>query len=312
MDFSKLRAQKHRSVAIDPIEIFRRSPKPVGINDLYTSQAEVLNAWFQQRQDKDVILKLHTGGGKTLVGLLAAQSTLNETGEPVLYLAPTAQLVKQTIEKANAIGISAVAYEPGKPLNDDFINGNAIMVSTYNALFNGRSKFGLRGSANPQSVSAVIIDDAHAAFSVVRQAFTLEISSKENLYKELTSLFRQSFKETDRLGTYEDVLEGSEFAVLEVPYWSWHQQLEIVRTLLMPESEKYALVWPLLRYYLHLCHAFISRKNFTITPIQPLVNLFPSFFDVRRRIYMSATITDDSDIIRTFDVDSKAVIGWYQ
>ncbi|MFY4777439.1 DEAD/DEAH box helicase [Metabacillus sp. RGM 3146] len=47
-----------------------------------------------------VVLKLHTGGGKTLVCLLMAQSTQN-TGEPVLNLAPTKQLVQQKLEKAD-------------------------------------------------------------------------------------------------------------------------------------------------------------------------------------------------------------------
>src|SRR5260363_93467 len=124
VDFDKLKTKKTKSRDIEPTEIFRRLPKPSGINDLYTSQAEVLQAWFKRRQERDVVLKLHTGGGKTLVGLLMAQSTLN----------------------------------------DDFVNGNAIMVGTYKALFNGRSKFGLRGGVQPQQISAVILDDTHAAF----------------------------------------------------------------------------------------------------------------------------------------------------
>jgi hypothetical protein len=56
------------------------------------------------------------------------------------------QLVTQALEKARAHGIPAVTYERGQPLRDDFVNGNAIMVATYKALFNGRSKFGLRGA----------------------------------------------------------------------------------------------------------------------------------------------------------------------
>ena len=75
VDFDKLRTQKKKPKVIEPTEIFRRLPKPPGINDLYTSQAEVLNAWFLRRMEKDVVVKLHTGGGKTLVGLLMAQST---------------------------------------------------------------------------------------------------------------------------------------------------------------------------------------------------------------------------------------------
>ena len=150
VDFDKLRTQKKKPKVIEPTEIFRRLPKPPGINDLYTSQAEVLNAWFSRRTEKDIIVKLHTGGGKTLVGLLMAQSTLNETSEPVLYLTPTVQLVNQALEKAKALGIHAVPYERGQPLNDDFVNAKAIMVGTYKALFNGRSKFGLRGDPHPQ------------------------------------------------------------------------------------------------------------------------------------------------------------------
>lgn len=309
VDFNKLRTQKTKQKVIDPIEIFRRLPKPLGINDLYTSQAEVLKAWFDRRTARDTVLKLHTGGGKTLVGLLIAQSTLNETGEPVLYLTPTVQLQKQTIEKANAVGVPAVAYKTGQPLNDDFVNGNAIMVGTYKALFNGKSKFGLRGVGQPQGVSAIILDDAHAAFSVVRESFTLDINSAKDRtrYESLAGLFRKAFKETDRLGTFDDVLSGSEYAVLEVPYWAWHEQLDAVRELLKTEGDKYGLEWPLLRDQLHLCHALISRRSFTITPILPLVNLFPTFFDAPRRVYMSATIADDSDIIRTFDADPKSV-----
>lgn len=309
VDFDKLKTKKKKTKAIEPSEIFRRLPKPPGINDLYTSQAEVLQSWYVQRHERDVVVKLHTGGGKTLVGLLMAQSALNETAEPVLYLASTVQLVNQTLEKAQALGINAVAYEKGQPLNDDFVNANAIMVGTYKALFNGRSKFGLRGDPQPQGVSAVILDDAHAAFSVVRESFTLEVKAADDRdrYESLTGLFRKAFKETDKIGTFDDILSGSEYSVLEVPYWAWHEQLDAVREQLKSDAEKYALVWPLLRDQLHLCHALISRESFTLTPILPLVNAFPTFFDAPRRIYMSATIADDSDIVRTFDANPKSV-----
>jgi replicative superfamily II helicase len=309
VDFNKLRKKQKKEKAIQPRDIFRRLPKPPGINDLYTSQAEVLDAWYSRRSDRDVVIKLHTGGGKTLVGLLIAQSTLNETNEPVLYLAPTTQLVKQTLEKARALGIHAVPYKTGQSLDDNFVNSNSIMVGTYKALFNGRSKFGVRGASRPQNVSAVILDDAHAAFSVVRESFTLSVDDKKerDLYESLTGLFRKSFKDTDRVGTFDDIVAGSEYSVLEVPYWAWHEQLETVREILRAKADKFGLVWPLLRDNLHLCHALVSRKEFSITPVLPLVNAFPTFFDSPRRIYMSATIADDSDIVSTFDANPDLV-----
>ncbi|UOK59855.1 DEAD/DEAH box helicase [Bacillus sp. OVS6] len=238
-----------------------------------------------------------------------AQSSQNETGEPVLYLAPTKQLVQQTIEKAEKLGINAVPYVSGQSLNDDFVNGKAIMVGTYKALFHGKSKFGIRGEAQLQKVAAVIMDDAHAAFSVVRDSFTLEVETKDNnsRYLELADLFRKSFKEIDKLGTLEDIISGSDYSILEVPYWAWHEQIDAVREQLKSDSDKYSLIWPLLRDQLHLCHALISRKSFTITPILPLVNSFPTFYEAPRRIYMSATIADDSEIIRTFDANPDSV-----
>lgn len=309
VDFEKLRASKKKPKQIDPIEIFRRLPKPAGINDLYTSQAEVLSGWFKRRGDKDVVVKLHTGGGKTLVGLLIAQSTINETGEPALYLVPTVQLVNQTLAKAQAHGIPAVPYRRGEPLDDNFVNGSAIMVATYNALFNGRSRFGLRGAAILQSVGVVILDDAHVAFSVIRDSFTLQVKASDDRerFQELTGLFRKAFKDTDRLGTFDDVVSGAEFGVIEVPYWAWHDQIDVVREQLKADADRYGLVWPLLRDRLHLCHALISKDSFTITPLLPLVDAFPSFSEAPRRVYMSATIADDSEIIRTFDANPEFV-----
>lgn len=310
VDFSKLRSGSKKARPIEPTEIFRRLPKSPGINDLYTSQADVLKAWFGRRAERDVVVKLHTGGGKTLVGLLIAQSSLHETNEPVLYLSPTTQLVNQTLEKARSYGVNAVGYVPRAPLDEAFLNGSAIMVATYSALFNGKSKFGIRGGSTlPTPISTVVMDDAHAAFAVVREAFTATISRESNLdrYESLAGLFRLSFKEIDRVGSFDDVVSGSSFGVLEVPYWAWREKLDSVRELLRGETSDIDLVWPMLRDNLHLCHALVSRSAFTITPILPIINAVPAFFEAARRVYMSATIADDSELIRSFGASAKSV-----
>lgn len=304
VDFKKLKSQKAKPVSTDPLEIFRRLPKPEGVNDLYTSQTDILQSWFKSyKNNSDTVIKLHTGGGKTLIGLLIAQSTLIELGEPVLYLAPTKQLVEQTIQKAREFGIHAVPYVSGAELNADFLNSRAIMVSTYNALFNGRSKFGIRGQMNPISLGGIILDDAHSAFSVIRDSFTLKIDSITNrsLFESLIDIFRKDFRDIDKLGTLEDIVLGRNSAILEVPFYAWNEQLDTVREQLRTDISSYEFVWPILRDNLHLCHALISKNTITITPILPQVNMFPSFEDAKRKIYMSATISDDSDMLRTFD-----------
>src|ERR1700742_3655200 len=106
VDFKQLREAKAKPKPINPREIFNALPKPPGINDLYASPAEVLDAWFARRTARNVMVILHTGGGKTLVALLMAQSVMNELGEPVIYLAPTNQLVEQVIAKSKEYGLS--------------------------------------------------------------------------------------------------------------------------------------------------------------------------------------------------------------
>jgi superfamily II DNA or RNA helicase len=164
--FQEASRRKSQTSPCESARDFHSLPKPVGINDLYASQAEVLDAWYARRTDKDVVVKLHTGGGKTLVALLMAQSTMNETGLPVLYLTPTNQLVGQVLTKSREYGIPAAPYVRGQPLPTDFEDGQAVLVGAYETLFSGRSKFGVRGSNKPPvKVGAIILDDAHVALA---------------------------------------------------------------------------------------------------------------------------------------------------
>jgi replicative superfamily II helicase len=311
VDFKKLSEGKAKPRPINPREIFNSLPKPHGINDLYASQAEVLDAWFPRRNEKDSVVKLHTGGGKTLVALLMAQSTMNETGHPVLYLAPTNQLVSQVLAKSAEYGVRAVPYERGKPFSSEFLDGKAVMVGAYETLFTGRSKFGVRGSGKPAvKVGAIILDDAHVALSNVRRNFSLTITAKDHndVCSELASRFRTAFKDINRLMAFDDTVSGKDFGVMEVPSWAWHNKL--------PETQQYLstvvsdiddYVWPFLRDNLTFCHCLFSRAGITITPIFPPVDLVPTFADCPRRTYMSATIADDSEIVRTFDASPTAV-----
>ncbi|MBI0086104.1 MULTISPECIES: DEAD/DEAH box helicase [Bifidobacterium] len=314
VDFNQLGYEAAKSEPIDPLDIFERLVKPQGINDLYNSQHEVLNNWYQKMKDiKDVVVKLHTGGGKTLVGLLIGLSSMRELHKPVLYLTPTHQLAEQTFEQAQRIGIPAVLYEKGVPLVPDFLNGNAIMVGTYNCLFNAKSKFGVNGSAKFQELGAILLDDAHASFPIIRDCFTLEVSSKNNkdLYEALTDLFKYSFIRIHREEAYEDILAGRDSGVLEVPYWAWHEKSSNIAELIRQQSNMigsdFTFSWPLLRDNLNLCHALISSTSFTITSMLPLVKLFPAFVNADRRIYMSANINDTNEIIRTFGATPELI-----
>lgn len=310
LDFKKLRASKAKVSVTDPIEIFRRLPKPIGITDLYTSQAQVLEQWYKRRNERDLVIKLHTGGGKTLVGLLIAQSILNETGEPVVYLSPTVQLVEQSLHKANEYGINAVPYVRNEDFPDDFLAGKCVLICTYQALFNGKSRFGAPGSRrDPLKVGGIILDDAHVSFSTVRDSFTLKVEKNEDqdAFENITGMFRNDFIELGRVGTFDDVISGDDLNILEVPYWGWFNKLTQIREYLRRKSDEFLFVWPFIRDYFNYCHALITRSTFIITPIFPLVDLVPTFGNCSRRIFMSATIGDDNAIVRTFNADYDSI-----
>jgi hypothetical protein len=150
----------------------------------------VLDDWFGRRTDLDVVIKLHTGGGKTLVALLMAQSVMNELGEPVIYLAPTNQLVDQVIAKSQEYGIPTVRYVRGQTLANEFFDGEAVL-GAYETLFNGRSKFGVRNSGQGVvKAGTIILDDAHVALSSVRDAFSLTIEAAKHpeVYADLQAV----------------------------------------------------------------------------------------------------------------------------
>ena len=134
VDFGSLGSSGGPSSEEDPRKIFNSLVKPEGVNELYASQGDVLERWFGSRTQADRIIKLPTGGGKSLVGLLIAQSTLNELGLPALYVVPTRQLVKQVCEEANRFGLAAEPYVSAKEgIPGAVLDARAICVATYEA-----------------------------------------------------------------------------------------------------------------------------------------------------------------------------------
>ena len=172
VDFSKLGSTKKAPSPLNPIKIFETLPSLSGtFNDLWRGQDKALTEWDVNRDKHDVLVSLNTGAGKTIVGLLIAQSLVNERLNNVLYVCSTIDLVRQTAEEAKRIGIEHTIRVRREFPNDLFETGKSFCITTYAALFNGHSA--LRNKFFPQ---AVIFDDAHVAESLLRGAFTLEVN----------------------------------------------------------------------------------------------------------------------------------------
>lgn len=95
IDFSKKIGTKPKVKQVNPIEIYNSLDRKTDAGPLRPVQERVLKEWdSNRRNDRNLIVKLHTGEGKTLIGLLMLQSLLNEKGEPCLYLCPNDYLLK--------------------------------------------------------------------------------------------------------------------------------------------------------------------------------------------------------------------------
>jgi predicted nucleic acid-binding protein len=89
VDFKKKLAKKKVKSPVDPTALYDTLDRAVDKGPLRPAQGAVLAEWHKNlRGQRDVIVKLHTGQGKTLIGLLMLQSRLNEGKGPALYLCP--------------------------------------------------------------------------------------------------------------------------------------------------------------------------------------------------------------------------------
>ena len=173
VDFSKRLGKRIPKRITDPVALYDTLDLASDKGPLRPAQEAVLKRWYEEYADvRDVILKMHTGQGKTLVGLLMLQSKLNAGSQgPALYLCANRFLVNQTCEQARQFGLSVCTAEDDLPT--DFIEGKSILVTTVQKLFNGLTYFGLANKA--REVGAIVIDDAHACVDSIRKAFIIRL-----------------------------------------------------------------------------------------------------------------------------------------
>jgi replicative superfamily II helicase len=305
VDFKKRLAKKTSEKSLDPIEIYDKLDRASDKGPLRPIQVAVLKEWHKTHRDKrDVILKLNTGQGKTLIGLIMLQSKLNQGEGPALYLCPNNFLVTQTYNEAIQFGVSCVTTEDELP--DDFMDGRAILVTTVQKLFNGLSKFGIGPHYTP--VPTILMDDAHTCIQAISDSCVIRLKHTENAYSDILSLFDQSLKEQGA-GTHADIRRHEASAFLAVPYWDWIDRYHEVTEILSKNSTNAGIkfAWPLLKDKIKDCLCIMSGAGLEISPYLLPLNMFGSYHNARHRIFMSATVTDDSLLIKGLGLSEEAI-----
>ena len=302
MDFSKLGAPKAAERPTDPIKIFERLPNLPGTpNDLWRGQAEALVQWNGARNRNDVLVSLNTGAGKTLVGLLVAQSLVNEGIENVIYVCATIDLVNQTSQEATRIGLDHTIRVRSNFSNDLFESGRGFCITTYHALFNGLSA--IRRRFFP---GAVVFDDAHVAESILRSSLTLTVSGCQHpdLFNEVVELFRPHFRDLRIEGRFNDSLTGEHPAIVMAAPGGFAKRRDRLLALLqghgVQDANHLKFSFAHLRDKLDCCAILFGRGAFELAP-PFLPSLALDVFERPvRRVYLSATLKSKTDIVRAF------------
>lgn len=290
---SKLSA-KSNSKAIEPREIFMGLPqKENGYEYPRDVQTDVWKKWFITRNEKNCIIKMNTGSGKTVVGLIILQSCLNEGKGPTVYVVPDKYLVTQVCNEAKRLGIKVTDSR------DDFLYSEkkAILVMPIQALVNGKSVFGMRSSGNYQ-LGSVLIDDVHACLDTISSQYSIRIPASHGLYKKIVSIFADRWKTYNSL-SYTNIVEMQDpLKTALIPFWMWQDSttdvVRILKEASKSDNQDVLFSLPLIEDNISLCNCVITARAIEITPFGISIDKIKNFASAERRVFMSATLADDS------------------
>lgn len=301
LDFSKIVSKEIEEKVISPRGIFMSLPNRDSKYDYPRDvQKDVWDSWYEKRNEKDLIIKMNTGSGKTVVGLLILKSCIEEKKGPAIYVVPTQYLVKQVIDEANKLGLD-VTDNYNSP---EFLRGKAILVINIHTLINGKSVFGLRETDNIP-IGSVLIDDVHACLETTNQQFTIRIARDTDLYESLMKIFKRSLKQQSESMWLN--LEDNEPASMLLPYWCWQDNISEINRLLHNhrDDEELLFKYALINESLNNCNCVCTNRWIEISPKSIPINRIVNFENAKRRIFMSATLSDDSPFVSHFNIDYK-------
>lgn len=306
VDFKKRLKKKDIVKKLNPIDVYDSLDRRSEAGPLRDSQEKILIDWFKERaEQKNTIIKLHTGEGKTLIGLLILQSKINAGKGPAVFVCPNIYLAEQVKQEALKFGITYCDFSEGRDLPDEFLMGRKILITHVQKIFNGKSVFGIGNRS--VSVNSIVLDDSHACIDSIKSALTIKVNKEHGLYQKILNIFSEDISNQGE-GSYLEIKNGDYNTMLPIPYWSWEDKKEHVIEAILEykEDNEVSFIWPVIKDQIVNCQAFISGNSLEISPSSMPIDSFGSFSGAQHRILMSATTQDDSFFIKGlgFDVNS--------
>jgi len=304
LNISKLQQSIAGTALIEPRKIFTTLPRNPRFKRPSDEQAEVLDGWFNNRSRANNTIKMNTGAGKTVVGLLVLQSSMNEGVGPAVYVAPDNYLARQVTSEAHDLGIKVTDDEH----DPSFVSGKSILIINIWKLINGRSAFGVGSEGVKVPIGSVVIDDAHACLATVEDQFSLCLKADHPLYNQLLTLFREELGRQSMAGLL-DIEARDPQSIVAVPFWSWKDNsakvIQLIHEQRKDDDVKFS--WPLLRDILPLCQCIFGGNGLEIAPRFLPIDVIPAFTRAARRIYMTATLADDGILVSHFQANGAEI-----
>lgn len=302
IDFSKISEQIQREKIISPDEIFQTLPnKSSKYSYLRDVQGIVLRKWFEEknRTSKNTIIKMNTGSGKTVVGLLILKSCIAEGNGPAVYVVPDDYLIAQVEKEASELSIETT-IDPDSP---EYHRGKAILIINIFKLINSKSVFGLRNTNNI-NIGSIVIDDVHSALQTTDKQFKITVKRNHPLYDKIIALFFESLKNQSE-SMIKEIINNYDYHDMLVPFWDWKSKVSQITDLIHEyrDNEEIKWNWKLLIKVLPYCKCIVSNSIIEITPNAIPIDIIDKFHNANRRIFMSATLSDDSPFLTHFGVD---------
>jgi hypothetical protein len=283
-----------------PVRLFYKLDHPT-IADLYPIQSTVLEKWAEskERGDKSTVISLDTGAGKTLVGLLIAESLRRSTNGKVLYVCPDNYLVAQTVERATEYGIGVSCYRKSKwEKEEEFLQNHQICITNYDSVYNARSRF------REMDIVGCVLDDAHLALDKVDQQYSLTIPNTSSAYLSLLRIFSSSpiWEKLER------VIDGDPQVNTLIPPLEWYTyRAEIAKLLTSTPEVQGELAWGYLQNILDRCLCFVSASKIDISPLYPSTDTHYLSDPAVYKVLLSATLPNRDDLMRIFGIETHRI-----
>lgn len=301
VDLPKFRTKKALLTPSSPVELFSRLPnREKSHGYLRQPQADVLRDYVANQGEANVALELPTGTGKTLVGLLIAEWRRQQSGEPTAFLTVTNQLARQVLKEAVRVGIDCADLTGNRDNRSQAAEGSyksarAVGVTTYSNLFN------VNPVIRPSNV--LVLDDAHGGEQAASDMWTVRVSADvtPDAFHNALNALRPTFVE----GQLRTIFGTESVTDIELIDLRLHPECidELVEVLDEETDRSIRFQWSVIRNHLGACLVFASARELVIRPLTPPTYTHASFAESRQRIYMSATLGGEGDLLRGYGLD---------